>query len=168
MIFVTVGTNEAPFDRLLRAVDGAAIDEEVVVQHGSCSVRPRQARCIESVGYEELVQLVRQARVVVMHAGVGSVLTALANGKRPIVVPRLHRFGEAVDDHQLPFARRLELEGLVSLLEDPDRLAQAVRAAPEATSIELRADPQLVDDLRAFVEGGLADHVGLPSVAGAA
>ena len=62
------------------------------------------ARGSTSSPFDELVEHVRRARVVVSHAGVGSVLTALANGKRPVVVPRLHRFGEAVDDHQLPFA----------------------------------------------------------------
>lgn len=167
MIFVTVGTNETPFDRLLRAFDTTTIDEEIVVQHGSSSVHPQRARCVESIRYEEVVELVRQARAVVSHAGVGSILTALANGKRPIIVPRLHRFGEAVDDHQLQFARRLEAAGLVTLVEDPEHLEQAIRSAPEATSIKLEADSRLVEDLRAFVKEGLWEHRGRRSIASA-
>jgi len=168
MIFVTVGTNEAPFDRMLRGLDGPELGEEVVVQHGSCSVRPRQASCTESFRYDELVELVRRARIVVSHAGVGSVLTALANGKRPIVVPRLHRFGEAVDDHQLVFAQRLEQAGLVTLVENPDDLVHALRRAPESASIRLQPDSRLVEDLRAFVKEGLTAHRDRRSVPSAA
>ena len=68
MIFVTTGTCE-PFDRLLHAVDAASIDEELVVQHGFSPVRPHGARCVEFLPFAELVELVREARVVVTHAG---------------------------------------------------------------------------------------------------
>jgi beta-1,4-N-acetylglucosaminyltransferase len=165
MIFVTVGTNEAPFDRLLLTLDEIATDEEVVVQHGSSSVHPPRATCFESIPYEELTELVCQARAVVSHAGVGSVLTALANGKRPIVVPRLHRFGEAVDDHQLPFARRLEQAGLVTLVEDPGRLAEALGRPSESASIRLEADRRLLDDLRCYVHQRLVLRDGRRSTA---
>jgi beta-1,4-N-acetylglucosaminyltransferase len=151
MILVTVGTNEARFDRLLLAVDGIAGEEELIVQHGGSPVRPSGALCFESLPYEELGALIRRARVVVAHAGVGSVLTALANGKRPVVVPRLKRFGEAVDDHQLAFGRRLAEAGLVTFVEDPGGLRAAVAAPPEAASLELRADPRLVEDLRGYL-----------------
>ena len=57
------------------------------------------------------------------HAGVGSVLVALANGKRPVVVPRRKAFGEAVDDHQLQLGRRFAAAGLVTLVEEPAALA---------------------------------------------
>ena len=104
MIFVTVGTNEARFDRLLQAFQPSPPDEELLVQHGPSGVRPPGATCVDYLPYDELVATVRRARVVVTHAGVGSIMTALANGKRPIVVPRLRRFDEAVDDHQLQLA----------------------------------------------------------------
>ena len=61
-----------------------------------------------------------------MHAGVGSVMISLANGKRPIVMARRREFGEHVDDHQLELARRLEASGLVTLVEDGDALREAL------------------------------------------
>ena len=73
-----------------------------------------------------MVESVTRARVVVTHAGVGSVLVALGAGKRPVVVPRRGRFGEAVDDHQVDFARRFEQAGLVTLVEDADGLEDAL------------------------------------------
>lgn len=149
MIFVTTGTCE-PFDRLLHAVDAASIDEELVVQHGFSPVRPRGARCVEFLPFAELVELVREARVVVTHAGVGTVLTALANGKRPVVVPRRAEAGDAIDDHQLEFARRVAADGLVTLVEDLDDLPAALAAHMEAVG-RIAPDPRLIFELRALL-----------------
>lgn len=151
MILVTVGTNEASFDRLLRAFEARPHSEELLVQHGPSSVRPPGARCVEFLSYEELADAVRRARVVVTHAGVGSIMTVLANGKRPVVVPRLRRFGEAVDDHQVALGRRLHAAGMVTLVEDPGDLLLAMEADIAAPEIELGASPRLVEDLESFI-----------------
>lgn len=151
MIVVTVGTNEAPFDRLLAAFDVDRPEEELLVQYGASSVRPRGATCVEFLSYDELVEAIRRARVVVMHAGVGSIMTALANGKRPLVVPRLRRFGEAVDDHQLSLGRRLHDGGLVTLVERPEDVLRAVGDAAGAGGIDLGPNPRLVGELRDFL-----------------
>ena len=126
MIFATLGTNEAPFDRLLVALGALQLDEPLIVQCGHSSVRPVNADCVEFLDFEEMAGHVRSARIVVTHAGVGSVLLCLAEGVRPIVVPRRRRHREAVDDHQLEFGRHLHASGLVTLVEDPERLQGAV------------------------------------------
>ncbi len=153
MIFVTVGTNEAPFDRLLRAIDVLGLDEELVVQCGSSEVRPQNARCLDFLSFEEVRDHVRQARAVIAHAGVGTVLTTLGIGKKPIVVPRLHRYREAVDDHQVHFARRLHDEGLVQLVLDPTDLpdALAYEGGRELTDAGVRPESGLAEDLRAYL-----------------
>lgn len=132
MIVVSVGTNEARFDRILEWLDGIGISEEALVQHGPSPIRPAGARCVAYVPYEELAALLDQSRVFVTHAGVGSIIVSLAAGLRPVVVPRLRRFGEAVDDHQLELARRMSADGLVTLVESPDALAAAVADADHA------------------------------------
>ena len=152
MIFVTVGTYEVPFDRLLRAVERLPAREQLVVQHGPSAIRPPGATCFDFLPYERVVAHVRDARVVVSHAGVGSVLVALANGKRPVVVPRLRRFGEVVDDHQLAFARRLRREGLVDLVEDPDCLPAALAAAGANGSAPAGRGGSLAGELRRYLE----------------
>lgn len=152
MIFVTVGTNEAAFDRLLRAVEQLDTDDELLVQHGPSLVRPAGAKCVDYLPFEALVDTVARASVVVMHAGVGSIVTALAAGKRPVVVPRLRRFGEAVDDHQLPFGRRAAEAGIVSLVEDLTALAEAIAREQGKPAPELRADPELVRELQAYLQ----------------
>jgi UDP-N-acetylglucosamine transferase subunit ALG13 len=146
MIFVTVGTNETPFDRLVQAVD--ALDrDDVLVQYGSSAVRPTRAKGIDFLPYEDLVEHVRASDVVVTHAGAGSVLVAIANGKRPIVMPRLHRLGEAVDDHQLWFARRLEERGLAVVAEEAADLAAAVAAGGGTLAVSELGAAALAEDL---------------------
>jgi UDP-N-acetylglucosamine transferase subunit ALG13 len=152
VIFVTVGTNEARFDRLLHAVAQLELDEDVVVQHGHSSpLHPPGAALIDFLPFEGIVDMVRRSRVVVTHAGVGSVMVSLANGKRPIVVPRRKAFSEAVDDHQLELGRRFASAGLVTFVEEPDAIADAVRGEPGAASVVPQTSP-LALDLRSFLE----------------
>lgn len=149
MLLVTIGTCE-PFDRLLSAIDELDVDEELVVQTGLSTVHPRRASCFDFLAYDALADLVSRARVVVTHAGVGTILTVLAAGKRPIVVPRLRRYGDAVDDHQLELAERLALAGLVTHVQDPANLgaalAELVSAAPAVHS-----GGQLMRELQGFI-----------------
>jgi len=126
VIFVTAGTLHFPFERLLGALRDLPDNEELVVQSRAAGPLPAHARHVEDLPFDELAGLIRDARVVVCHAGVGSILTALENGKRPVTMPRLARYGEAVDDHQLPFARRLAEAGFVTLVEDPEQLTAAI------------------------------------------
>ena len=148
MIFVTLGTQAFPFDRLLRGLDG--VDEELVVQGGASTYRPAGAAWFDYLEYPALVEHVRRARAVVSHAGVGSVMTAVAEGKRPLVVPRLRRYGEAVDDHQLPFARRLAEAGLLTLVEDPAGLPAALTDPPVLPERDA-SESSLVADLRGYL-----------------
>jgi UDP-N-acetylglucosamine transferase subunit ALG13 len=130
VIFVSVGTNEARFDRLLRAVAELPHDEELLIQHGHSAPPAREgARLVDFLSFDEMTAAIASARVVITHAGVGSVLVSLANGKRPVVVPRLRAHAEAVDDHQLQLGRRFAAAGLVTLVEDLRLLAGAVVAA---------------------------------------
>jgi beta-1,4-N-acetylglucosaminyltransferase len=148
VIFVVLGTQAYPFDRLLRELDG--VGEELVIQGGSSTFRPSGAEWFDYLEYPALVERVRAARVVVAHAGVGSIVTAATEGKRPIVVPRLKRYGEAVDDHQVPFARRLAETGIVTLVEDPAQLPGALAETPQPPPA-LGGESRIAADLRAYL-----------------
>ena len=152
MIFVTVGTQLAPFDRLLEAVSALSSDEDVVVQHGISKVRPEGAVCVDFLPFDAYLDHIRRARVVIAHAGVGSTMIALLNGKRPIVMPRLGEFGEEeADTHQREFARRLHDAGLVVLVEDPADLVDAVAHADTSPVPPMGASGRLVAELRAYL-----------------
>jgi UDP-N-acetylglucosamine transferase subunit ALG13 len=150
-VFVTVGMNDIPFDRLIEAVGNIA-EEPLVVQHGASTVRAAGAEYFDYLHFAEFDLRMRSARVVVCHAGTGSVAEALACGHRPVVVPRLHRFGEAVDDHQLFFARQLEATGLATVVEDVEQLRAVVASVHSEARRELGPDltaeiAQAIDEL---------------------
>ena len=160
MILVTIGTNEQPFDRLVRAASTLGGLESLVVQHGSSRVPHGRGQWVDFVSFEELSARMEQARVVVCHAGVGSIMLARRCGKCPIVVPRRLHLGEAVDDHQLPIARRLHASGVVTLVEDVDLLPGAIDAVGPARPARPLPDDSgsrnLAGDLREYLEGLVA------------
>lgn len=109
MILVTVGT-QLPFDRLIRMVDEIAplLHEVTIAQVGKTSYRPANIEWKEALHPTEFDRLLAQARVIVSHAGIGSVLTAGRLGKPIILFPRLSAFKEHRNDHQLATARQLK------------------------------------------------------------
>ena len=152
MIFATVGSSTIPFDRLVRALENVETDEDLVVQTGVSRVRPRDAKVLDYLAYDEFVALIRAARVVITHAGAGSVITTLGAGKRPIVVPRRAAQREAVDDHQVSFARRTAELGLVTLVEDVSLLEAALRDH-EPSVARSGAEPSPIErELRSYIE----------------
>ena len=131
MILITVGISNLPFDRLVTAADALATGGEMVVaQCGAARVRPQRAVCFDYLPFVELQEWVSKARVVVCHAGIGSLALCLSTGRHPVVVPRLKHLRECIDEHQLTFGRRLAELGLITLIEDLSDLAEAVRSAP--------------------------------------
>jgi UDP-N-acetylglucosamine transferase subunit ALG13 len=152
MILVTTGTNGAPFDRLLRAVDAIDGAQPLIVQHGPSRIRPRGATCVAYLSFDDLVAHIRRAKVVITHGGVGSVVVALMNGRRALVVPRVAGFGEAVDDHQLAFGRKLAEAGLVTLVTDPARLRETLSSrAGERAIPNLPGAGGLAQELRTYL-----------------
>jgi beta-1,4-N-acetylglucosaminyltransferase len=119
VIFVTVGSHYQGFDRLIKKMDEIAgkTDEKVIMQIGHTSYKPVNAEYFDFVDdFSKIEQLNRDARVVVSHAGAGSILTALKLSKPVIVVPRLKKYNEHMDDHQLEIAEAMSsTKGVVSV-----------------------------------------------------
>jgi len=109
VIFVTLGTHQQPFDRALDLLAELPGADALLVQHGATRARPRLPRIkwLDYLDWEPLTARMRDAEVVITHAGVGSAVTAIRAGKKPVLLPRLARYGEHVDDHQLELAERL-------------------------------------------------------------
>ena len=127
MIFATVGTHGQPFSRFLDALAG--LNDDVVVQYGHNAPPAGVREAVAFMPFDELNGRMREADVVVTHAGVGSVLCAREAGHVPVVVPRLHRFGEHVDDHQLELVAALGQDGHVIPVTDISDLPAAVQKA---------------------------------------
>lgn len=142
------------------AINAAGIEERLVVQHGASTVRPALAECVPFLDYPELVDLVGRARVVVTHGGVGSVMTALAHGKRPIVMPRRTTYGEAVDDHQVAFSARAAELMLVSVAED----TASILAALSEPAVHARGSAERPSALELDLRTYLHERLGPPSL----
>ena len=109
MIFVTVGTHEQPFNRLLECIDNlkrdGVITEDVSMQTGFSTYEPKYCKWKKLLPYKKMEQYVREAHIVITHGGPASFVMPLQIGKTPIVVPRQHQYGEHVNDHQVEFSK---------------------------------------------------------------
>lgn len=130
MIFLSVGTERFPFDRLVQAADKIQerlAGEPVFIQLGQSQVLPKQCEWSRFLSFPEFRSRLSEARMVITHAGVGTILLCLQNGKIPIAVPRRKKLGEHVDDHQLEFAQRMAELGYVVLAESQDEIMELVQ-----------------------------------------
>lgn len=132
--FVTVGVERKPFGRLLRAVDRLVADGvlsgETLVQTGHNDFEPCYGLYQKFLSFDDMVNAVRSADMVIAHAGVGSVLLCRQLGKVPLVVPRSGDLGEHVDNHQLEFARMMDAQGFVIMAPTPDDMRQILAQTP--------------------------------------
>ncbi|WP_017292834.1 glycosyltransferase [Geminocystis herdmanii] len=112
MIFVTVGTEQFPFNRLMHWIEvlleSEMIDEEIIVQYGNCTVLPTGAKVYRFVKEDMFRSLINQARLVISHCGEGTLLLLDSLDKPYILVSRSQKFKEHVDDHQIELAMAME------------------------------------------------------------
>ena len=131
MIFVTVGTHEQQFNRLVEFMDKYAEthqDEEVVIQTGFSTYEPKYATCSKLYPYKEMLELVDKARIVITHGGPSSFIMPLQIGKIPIVVPRRHEFDEHVNNHQVAFCRTVaKRQKNIIVVEDCRKLEKVLQ-----------------------------------------
>ncbi len=134
-IFVTVGTHPQPFDRLLEKLDELAgkgklgKESELFAQTGSCTHAPVNFKGKALLTTEELEKRFKWADLVVSHGGAGSIINALKAGKKLLIVPRLEKFGEHTDSHQVELAKAMEREKKALVVYGMDRLEQAIKDA---------------------------------------
>ena len=129
MIFVTVGTHEQPFNRLVEFMDkwAAEHDEKVVIQTGFSTYVPKHCEWSKLYPYSQMVDLVKQARIIITHGGPSSFIMPLQIGKIPIVVPRKKVLEEHVNDHQVDFCNQVaKRQGNIIVVESIDQLEEII------------------------------------------
>lgn len=161
MIFVTVGTHEQPFDRLVKCVDelkgSGRITDDVFIQTGYSSYEPKYCEWNSMIPYTEMEKYVKDAHIVISHAGPSSFIAPLKLGRIPIVVPRMKKYGEHVNDHQVKFARVVaERQNNIILVEDLDTLGDVIEKYDELVadkSINLNSNnDKFIKDFEAVVD----------------
>jgi len=131
--FITVGTLPNDFSRLLSKVDElierGVINGRVFAQIGYSRYIPKNYEYTDFLDLDKFEDVIKKSEMVITHGGVGSIMSALKNDKRTIVVPRYRKFREIADDHQLDITRELEREGKIVAVYDIDDLEEAIRKA---------------------------------------
>lgn len=127
MIFVTVG-EQLPFDRLVCAMDRWATNNpyEIFAQVGRSDYKPTHIRYKDFLDQDEFMQCLREARLVVAHAGMGTIISALEMEKPILVIPRKSSLGEHRNDHQLATAKRFSALGFVEVVHDEQELGAKI------------------------------------------
>jgi UDP-N-acetylglucosamine transferase subunit ALG13 len=152
MIFVTVGNHTANFNRLLTKVDQLVRDKvinDVFAQVGHSDYQPKFCKYKKFVGFLEFKEIIKQSEIVISHGGAGCIGSALFEKKVTIVVPRLKKFGEHTNDHQLQITRALERQGRVIAVYEIQNLGQAITEAKNFKPIKKNQESkviQLIED----------------------
>ena len=125
MVFVTLGTQDKEFKRLLEMVDNAINDgiikDEVVVQAGITKYESNNMKIFSFTNNDEMLSYIKDAKYIITHGGVGTIFNCLKNNKKVIAVPRLSKYGEHHNDHQLEVIKEFSNKGYIldgSNLED--------------------------------------------------
>ncbi len=137
MVFVTVGTQKQQFTRLLRLVDNSEElkNTQVVVQAGNTHYRCKNVNMFEFMNINEMYKNIEQAEFVICHGGVGSIFDALNRGKKVLAVPRLEKYKEHINDHQLEVCGELERLGYIKVYDESKLFDDVIK---ELRSTELR------------------------------
>lgn len=148
MIFVILGTQDKKFPRLLEAIqkqiDEGKInkEEEIIVQAGSTKFESKDMKVLDYIPVKEFEEYIDKADVVICHAGVGTILTALKKGKKIIAAARLKQYGEHVNDHQLQILENFTEEGYILALEDFDKLDLLLNQIKDFKPAKLKSNKQ--------------------------
>lgn len=158
MIFVTVGTHEQQFNRVIEYIDNLKLEEEVFIQTGYSTYVPSNCKYASMISASDMDRFCEEARIVITHGGPGSIMKPLLLGKKPIVVPRQAKFGEHVNDHQVLFSKRLaeenkcftilEINDLGELIKNYDNYVKDEKIKFESNNKKFNSDfSKIVEEL---------------------
>lgn len=131
MILVTLGTQKFQMDRLLQAVDKLAevVSEDIFVQSGNSTYEPKHCKSQSFVDAKEFQKMIEECSVLITHSGVGTIMRGIRAGKPVVVVPRLAKYHEHVDDHQVQIAEAFASKNCILYCDDLTKLEEEVERA---------------------------------------
>ena len=133
MIFVAVGTQKFPLNRLLKQIDdlveSGAISEPVFAQIGNSDYRPRNYEYQQFLEKEEFDKKIEECSLLITHSGVGTIISGISSHKPVIVFPRLEKYGEHVDDHQKEIAESFSEMNYILVCDENANLVDLIQEA---------------------------------------
>lgn len=129
-IFITLGSQKFQFNRLLRAVDELCeqkiITSNIFAQIGYSDYLPKHYCYNKFLDRDQFNNEIEKADIVITHGGTGAIIGAVKRGKKVIAVPRLEKYGEHVDDHQLQLIKQFDELNLICSCRDMNKLGKAL------------------------------------------
>lgn len=155
MIFITLGSQKFQFNRLLKAVDELKLEEEVFAQIGYSDYKPVNYAYKEFLDRDEFAEIMGKADIVITHGGTGAIVGAVKKGKKVIAVPRLAKYGEHVDDHQLQLVGQFEELGLICECDDVGKIGEALEVVKKTTYKKYVSNTKtIIDSIERYIENG--------------
>lgn len=131
MILITLGTQDKQFTRLLDTVqneiDKGNIRDKVIVQAGHTKYNSKDMEIFDLIDREKFADLIKECDLLITHGGVGSIITGLQNNKKVIVVPRLAKYDEHINDHQIQITENFAKVGYILPLYENDDLGKTLK-----------------------------------------
>lgn len=158
MIFITLGSQKFQFNRLLKAIDkfieDETIREKVFAQTGFSDYKPKHYEYKPFLDRNEFVKKIDEANIVITHGGTGAIIGAVKKGKKVIAVPRLAKYGEHVDDHQLQLVAQFDELKLICACMDCEKLGKAIDTVKNTEYKKYVSNTQtIINSIVNFIEG---------------
>lgn len=159
MIFVTIGTQE-PFDRLIKVLDNIAehLEESVIVQTMETDYHIKNMTVYSFMPPSEYMRILNESRLIVSHAGMGTVISALMANKPIVILPRIASLGEHRNEHQLATANKLKELGYAYVANDEQELIMIIKdilqedvIVPLHSKIGEYASESLINSLSTYI-----------------
>lgn len=151
MIFVTLGSQKFQFNRLLQAVDKLQTDDEIFAQIGYSDYKPKHYKYKRFLDREEYAKVMVLSDIVITHGGTGAIISAVKKGKKVIAVPRLKKYGEHVDDHQIQLVNQFTDLNLICPCVDYD-IQKALNTVKKSTYASYQSNTaRIIRSLEEFI-----------------
>jgi len=157
MIFVTLGTQDKSFSRLLDAIqkqiDNGNIKEKVVVQVGYTQFKSSDMEIFDYISKEDFEEFMKTCDILITHGGVGSIMSGLEAGKKIIAAARLKKYGEHTNDHQIQIIEKFEKEGYLLALNDFDNLDNIIKKVKKMKVKKYKSNTQnIINYLENYID----------------
>ena len=157
MIFVTLGSQKFQFNRMLieidKLIDEGKITEEVFAQIGASDYKPKNFKYSDFLTQDEFKNYMKNADLVITHAGTGAIVTALKNDKLVIAIPRLAKYGEHVDDHQVQLIDEFKELNFIEPVYETEQLADALELVRKNKYNKyVFITRNIIEDIEKFIE----------------
>ena len=128
MIFVTLGTQDKQFKRLLDLIENSHIDDEIIVQAGFTNYSSKKMKIYSYLEKPIFEKYIYEADLIISHAGVGTIVSSLKRGQKVLAVPRLSKYGEHHNDHQLQIADAYYQKGYIEVLKEGEDIDEKIKS----------------------------------------